>query len=231
MKKAIFVDGPSFSAILKAIGIYNWHFGEFLQILVNEVGEARELVNKPVYVSAESFLKPIEKALQAVGYETVAIGTEDSKDDEFIKREIRNLPPGSVDEIVLVSADLDYLEELKKKEESGVKVFVAATTENDPRRGGPIISDVLKNAFSFVELAQFKNRIMKSPFVPKPRREQDEAASQLSSSNGHLQNLEIKLQLRADSSEVAALWAHVAGIIAKHPSVEISSSVTNLKNP
>ncbi|MDO8424256.1 MAG: hypothetical protein Q7S54_01440 [bacterium] len=230
MRKAIFIDGPSFSNILKAIGIYNWDFAYFLEILTKEVGEARELVNKPVFVLPERFLVPIRKALQAVGYETVAVDSEDGKDDEFIKREIRNLPIGSVDEIVLVSADLDYLNTLKDKEASGVKIFIVATAENDSRRGSPMLSDVLKNAFSFVELAQYQERLMKSPYVSKPRRGQEHEIVQSLEKNNPPQTLlvfEAKLQMTTEAAEIAKFWADMALIIKKYPGIQVFSSTSS----
>lgn len=141
-----------------------------LQILLSEIGGARELIAKPVFTISDrfKFAEGQSKRVRTAGFEPTVMSTTGGADDQFIIGRIRELDPKKVAEIVLVAADRDYTPELSEKAAQGIKVFWVAVRGSN-RSGNPMISPDLEEIFEngkfhFVDLAQFKDRIMNTPW-------------------------------------------------------------------
>ena len=102
------------------------------------------------------------------------------QDDQYIIDQIRALPP-EVTEIVLVSSDQGYVECLRERAATGVKVFWAATRNVYPNQERRALSEDLEplfnSIFTFIELADFKDEIMRTPWVEKAHVERIASAS------------------------------------------------------
>lgn len=211
-KKAIFVDGQSFFHMTRNLGIGSIKFKQFMDILVKEIGDCRDLVEKPLYVINHAGALILRKPISYAGFYLLASRTGSGKDDKAIISRIENLPP-DVTEIVLVSTDSDYYPALQAKSESGVKVFVLATEQEQNRRS--TLSDLMKESFIFVELAQYKERIMRSEFVARDPNADSEAGT--SRAGRRMLVMEVAITMIDVPGIVGNFYADMADIIAKYP--------------
>lgn len=158
--KAIFVDGASLFHMGRVLGIGEFKFQALYDFLVNEVGECRNLFGRPFYVLSAEILDRKTKALSRAGFEGVNADTKNSLDDKFIIRKLREIDSNQVEEIVLVSADADYHSSLADKNGQGIRIYRVATKLPDPRHNRPMINMEIAEAFNFIELNDFKEKIM-----------------------------------------------------------------------
>lgn len=170
--KAIFVDGSSFWNMGRILGIKP-SFKELYTVL-SSIGDTPHLFGKPVYTLAPKAVS-LEKPLKAVGFEVVNLESTKEEDSVIINR-INSLSSRDITEIVLVSSDIaDYFDALRAKGVQGVKVSLVATKSPDPVSGRsslPLNFDNLLEENSwlrFVELLDFKDRIMEEPWRPTGR--------------------------------------------------------------
>ena len=164
--RAIFIDGGSLSWMREPLGIKEFENRGVYEVLVDHVGSA-PLVGKPVYTISVEGADKVGKKLKFIGFELV-VYTERGEDDRAIIDRIEKIDPTEVSEIVMVSADLDFAEALNKKAEAGVKIYWAATRNivsgKTPMIGRELERILTSGRFEFVELANFKGQLMRSPW-------------------------------------------------------------------
>lgn len=230
MTKAIYIDGPSFFHIGRVLGIGQFNFQALYRILVEKIGECREIFNgKPIYVLPSRKAQEMRKPLENVGFEVVACDPTESKDDKFIIREIKRLSVENISEVVLVSADGDYFACLEEKKGAGVKVYLVATAQNDPRRDTPMLSDITKGAFNFIELGDFKNEIMKRPWIDNPMADKTDVVTQQKEmrNNGAATLAKVNLKLVGCGATIGQLLSEVAVLTGRYRGIEVSCSITS----
>lgn len=154
-KKGIWIDGVSFWNVLTRVLRVQHDFNKIYHYLVYTIGTTEECFRPPRYV-----LNPraagLEKLVRGAGFDPVVISSHMSEDDEFIKEEISNVNPDEVGEIVIVTADGDYIPCLMEKARQGIHVIVVSTKVSDPRsqkRRMMVSSGLLNPMFTFIELA------------------------------------------------------------------------------
>lgn len=169
--KRIIVDGPS-AGNMGRVNAIKTDFIKFCKILVERVGGINLCSQTPEYIfppAAES----IRKALITAGFEPVLADTAGSADDAEIRRKIRLTDSRVVSELILVTCDLrDFLPELRAKKAEGIDIYIVATKTPDPRNGLPMLAadsiEIIDAEFHFVELADFKDEIMREQWVDRP---------------------------------------------------------------
>lgn len=227
-KKAIFVDGASFGYIKRALGIGSIKFNQLRNVLVREIGDCRDLVDRPFFVISHAGFLLMKKPLMHAGFYVFASRTGNGKDDGEIISRIENLGQ-DVSEIVLVSADSDFLPVLRRQVEQGKKVFIVATDKPDVISGRSMIAEHFKEEFArgvltFVELADFKEQIMRSE---RHRAEVSEESGD-SETTGRTQrrtvSMEFVISLVDAPGVVGNFFADMADILAKYPNVRSSSN-------
>lgn len=176
--KAVFVDGNSLFYMLKGLGIGKTKDPVLFEILTKEVGKASRCFGRPVLVLWSDQVKDNTRAKyleKVVGYELVSVEKKEGGEDdlEIIKR-IEALSPEEVSEIVLVSCDvMDFLPCLKAKIALGIKVWLVASRTLNSRGKSMLTSmvDLPSENIQFVELGEYSERIIREPWVDKPRKE------------------------------------------------------------
>ena len=160
-KKGIWIDGVAFWNMLTRVLRVRQDFNKIYDYFVHKIGTTEECIRPPRYV-----LNPraagLEKLVRGAGFDPVVISSHMSEDDEFIKEEISNVGPDEVGEIMLVTADGDYIPCLLEKARQGIHVIVVATKVPDVRsgRGRMMLSSGLLNPlFTFVELADICEKL------------------------------------------------------------------------
>lgn len=176
-KKAVFVDGPALSNMRPILGIDNVKHNVLFQVLTVEIGEKLEIISAPTFTISDrfKFAENHSKRLRLAGFEPKVMSTKGGADDQFIIDQIRALDPKEVGEIVIVAADRDYVECLREKAAQGIKIFWLAVLGSD-RSGFPMVARDLeeifeRGEFTFVDLSQFKDRLMRTPWIDRPRPE------------------------------------------------------------
>lgn len=136
-------------------------FNKIYHYLVYTIGTTEECFRPPRYV-----LNPraagLEKLARGAGFDPVVISSHMSEDDEFIKEEIGNISPDEVGEIVIVTADGDYISCLLEKARQGIHVIVVSTKVSDPlsqKRRMMVSSGLLNPLFTFIELADICEKL------------------------------------------------------------------------
>lgn len=176
-KKAVFVDGPSLSNMRPILGIDRLRHDVLFKILTGEIGEKREMVQPTIFTISDrfKFAEGMSKNVRMAGFEPKVMNTQGGADDQFIINQIRALDPKEVAEIVIVTADRDYVACLREKASQGIKVFWLAVHGLN-RYGRPMIAPDLeeifeRGEFTFMDLAQYKGHLMRTPWVDRPRPE------------------------------------------------------------
>lgn len=171
-KKAIFVDGENLKHMARGVFGVNVDFRVLLQILVEEIGQLKILAEgSPLIVTPESRDGRFEHSLGDIGFVVETIGTAGEADDIFIEDRIRAVDPKQVGEIIVVSADGRYIEELLRKREAGIKVYWVATkrlTLGDQKSMvGERLATYLGRELAFVELGDYMDRLTWSKYASK----------------------------------------------------------------
>lgn len=177
--KFVIVDGNSLFYILKAIGIGKVKDQVLFEILTKEIGGEGQCFGRPVLVlwsnevkNNTTRMKYLEKV---VGYEIVDVEKKiGGEDDQEIVKWIEALSPEDVSKIILVSCDvMDFLPCLRTKMSQGIKVWLVATKKVNSEGKSMLTSrlDLSSEGIEFVELGEYKDRIMREPWVDRPRKE------------------------------------------------------------
>lgn len=162
-RKTAIIDGASAAAMQDAIlgrsGRFNW--SELRRILSEEIGSL-PLAGDPI-ITTPPVLQPYLKTLRSAGFRVEPVTSINSQDDERIKELIARLTADTTGEIVIVTADQDFVRTLRRKVKEGIKVYWVATRCVAPGKG-PSIGVGLEalfaqKEFDFVELAQYHQEI------------------------------------------------------------------------
>lgn len=161
--KAVFVDGPSASRLRWPLGIDQIDYKGLYRVLCNKIGSCSALAAPPtITVHPERVMNGnhLGKIFAAAGFEVLPVESKGGLDDAVIKERIVGLDADKVKEIVIVTADKDFIPVLRQKAKSGIRVFWASTLMTDPQKGRHSLSrDVTElfssGVFSFVELSKF----------------------------------------------------------------------------
>lgn len=228
-KKAIFVDGQSLFHMTIALGIGSTKYNQLWNLLVKEIGDCRELFNRPFYTITHAGFLKMKKPITYAGFDLFATRTGNGKDDQEIITRINKLPEGSdeVSEIVLVAADGDYIPVLQKQAGQGKKIFVLAT-EALNREGRSMTSSQLKEEFNFVALDNFKAKIMRHEWRPYFDEEGGDADLEKSNRPRQLTNLEVVLTLTDGAGMVGNFFADLSDIVAKYPKMKMHTNTEPL---
>lgn len=181
--RVTFIDGSSLSYMRPVLGIGKYKFSALYEILTQEIGSRTVRAVPPTYVmsSSVSNLEGLRKDVELAGFRVEPIETTrgGGEDDRFINDQIKLLDPEEVGEIIIVSSDRGYAETLRAKKAEGIKKIYWLAVQGNGDQGYPIISISLidlfeRGDFVFVDLSQFKERIMRKPWVDKPRADRTE---------------------------------------------------------
>ncbi len=219
--KAVFIDGASFSHMLRAIGIWSPKTRELYEVLEKEVGTTSSLYGRPLYVCPEEYGGFPEKPYNSAGFEVIRQTTEGSLDDEEIRKTINSISSEQISELVLVTCDLlDYLDCLKAKAIQGVRIYIVATREPDAKDGcsrltGEFDQLMEENGFIFIELAQYKEKILFRPFY------------QNEDGNGKKNDSSVKfsaeIEFSGDSETAARLATALNAFFIQFPSLQVTT--------
>lgn len=171
-KRAIFVDGASAGGATKAaLGIAFYNFRGLYNVLVNKIriGEICPLAFPPIITLHPDKLidarpRGIAKDLAGAGFDIIPVASDGGADDKAIINQIRLLDPGEIGEVVVLTADKDFVPILQYKVSEGITVFWVSTERVDPKSGARCLSsDVLalckSKVFTFFELGKFSGEI------------------------------------------------------------------------
>lgn len=231
--KAIFVDGANLFNCGRILGIGRFNFAKLLEVLTN-IGDDKEIFERPVYTIPAYKMEQFGKVLNSTGFKPVEASSFHGSDDNFIKNGIINLPD-TVSEIVLVSADADFLTCIRAAARKGVKVFVVSTNTQDSNSGKTMISQQMKDEFSFVDLADFKDMIMLGPWIPKENLNNDDIENGVRSTGDgrgtqrgdKYRSLVIQITMDGRPSDIARLLDSMTQITADFPSVQMTINLTS----
>lgn len=155
---AVFGDGASLTHMqLTMLETDEWfNLRELFLVLTEKVGTEKKLAFQPM-ITVPDVRSQWAKALRTAGFRTHQATSRGARDDSAIIDAINALDE-TVTEIVILTADQDYVQALRKQAERGVKVYWVATRML--KKGRLSISAALnqlfeRGEFTFVELAQF----------------------------------------------------------------------------
>ena len=125
------MDGASTNRMKIALGIAIINFGGLYKLLVENVGTIRTLAFAPLITLHPDKLqraspRSLVKDCAGAGFEIIPVETIGGADDAAIKHRIANLDPKEVGEIVIVTADKDYVPPLRTKANEGVTIWWVA---------------------------------------------------------------------------------------------------------
>lgn len=168
MQKAIFIDGRSLNRLTRCIGVPSLNYKALLHILKMEVGACRELRHPPVitYYTLTEENKKFFNALRSMGFEILESVSTNGADDRLLIDRILQTDPAQVSELVLVSADSDFIALLREIKSRGVAdIYLAASREAMNERNSPMLGKRFEESFRngefhFFELAAFKNELV-----------------------------------------------------------------------
>ena len=161
---AIFVDFASLLSMSEPLGIARYNFRGIFEVLTRDVIEGAQFIRQPLCVIPYHLEKSLKNPLENAGFEVSAASTLRSIDDNIIRSEIDNLPPQTT-HILLITGDGGYLPFLQRKKESGVEIHILGTQQTGFRGNKSIADSYLDGYFKFVELLNFKNKIMAAPLT------------------------------------------------------------------
>ena len=175
--KAIFVDGPSTHHMGHAMNIARLNLFELHQLLTQEVGYSKELAAQPFATIRPSIGKNAVKPYRTAGFNALEVNGANGSDDQAIITRIQGLDPQKVSEVVIVSADQDYVPVLREKAQQGIKVFWVGCSAKGAI-GTPLMSPDLKtlfdSTFTFIDIMEHRERltgkakpVKTTPAVPK----------------------------------------------------------------
>lgn len=210
--KFIIVDGASLWHMMRILGVGKYNFKELQSILTKEVGFSAHCYGRPVYVLGKA--TSMAKVVAANGFEAVVTEGGANADDQEIIRRLTQLNQDEVSEVVLVSADGDYVDILKNKMGLGTRITVVATGRpSDWNEDRPMLSSAYAELFSsgaaFVELADYKDRLMIEPF--EDRRPQKKEVAPL------LRIVRVSMKLMLENEDIPDVTKVVSAILKCYP--------------
>lgn len=168
MQKAVFIDGRSFNALTRRIGVPSINYKGLLQILRMEIGECRTLWHRAVitYHTQTEKNRGFFDALHSMGFEVLESVSTNGADDRMLIDRILQTDPTEVSELVLVGADGDFIAPLREVKSRGIeRIYLASSREAINEQGSPMLGKRFEEAFEhgefeFFELAKFKNELI-----------------------------------------------------------------------
>ncbi len=150
------------------MGVPSLNYKELLRILRLEVGVCRDLRQPPVitYHLQTEENRHFLAALRERGFEVIESVAKDGADDQILIDRLAKVDPQEVSEVVMVSADSDFLNPLRKLKARGVKdIYLVASREARNDRGSLMLGLRYEEAFErgelhFFELARFKQELI-----------------------------------------------------------------------
>lgn len=207
--KAIFVDGASLWNMMRINGVGRFNVQELYAILTKEVGESSQCFGRPVYVTKKT--GSLAKVATGAGFEVLIFESYGAQDDKEIIRRIMRLTPEDVSEMTLVSADQDFIECLHQKMQVGIRVNVVATKKagdgDRPMLGGAF-QELFSEGAHFVELAEYKDRLMLAPF--EDRRMVEKRKERFA------RKVTVSMHFLVANEDVSALSRELAKVITKY---------------
>ncbi len=162
--KAIFVDNGSLEFMCRGLGLKRVDYGELFKILTSEIGEANLSFRKPLITIGENAKTQFVYVLRRIGFKVVFYTPGTGQDDQIIIDRIAEIDPNIITEIILVSADFDYVEVLSAMVGQKVSVYLVAARVKGARDGKEMLGQrydhFLGKVFHFVDLAQYKERLI-----------------------------------------------------------------------
>ena len=173
--KAIIIDGNALFNIMRIIGIGQWKDKELYDLLISCVGTSPPF-GKP-YITCKPEHTTKKKTLELIGYDVELAESRGGYDDLCIRKRIQSFSSNEVDEIIFVGADEDMVADLLKCAECGIRVTFVATLNEDPQSGRLMLAGHLQEliesgTFSFYELADKKDELMRMPWIERESQEQ-----------------------------------------------------------
>lgn len=217
--KAVFVDGASLGWMREPLGIGKYNLSGLYKVLTENIGSASPLHKRPIYTVNPDGMKTVGKNLRTIGFEPVLSEYQDH-DDQIIKNAIQAT---DADEIILVSADQDFVERVREKAQSGVKVYWVATdlpSRDGRSMMGSMLHDFIQNTenVEFVELAHLKKELMLAPWEVRERKPRGEEETKTRTKE--MKFVKITLSTSAPHDEIADVLRAVISVIAKFPSIK-----------
>ncbi len=218
--RAVFVDGASFSWMRKPLGIGRYDLSKLYSVLAEQIGyPGLKLWKWPVYTLTPEG-QAVGKILRTLGFDVI-LSEYPNHDDQTIISQIKALDPAVVKEIVLVSADQDFVDCVREKAQQGVKVYWTATifmANGETPMMSRVLLDFIEKTdnVTFVELGQFKGKLMREPWEERmPRIQAHEiVAVELP------RPIKITLSTLATRDEIADLLYEVTQVIIKFPDLK-----------
>jgi len=166
--RAVLVDGAAAWHMERQLFDRPCNLPELFSILAHDpqgkvsFGKVAKLAFKPM-ITVESTRDARSKSLRSAGFDTVVATSKGSRDDDFIISAIDHLDE-AVTELVILSADQDYVEPLRRAKARNPRLTVYWVATKMLERGRSTLSVTLqqlfaRDEFEFVELAQYHDRL------------------------------------------------------------------------
>lgn len=227
--RAVFVDGASLSWMREPLGIGKYNLSGLYEVLTKRVGQVlppAELLRRPIYTVNSEGMRAVSKNLKTAGFEPILFEYQ-GHDDQIIISQINGLSPVEVSEIVLVTADQDFVECVRDKAQKGVKVYWVATNYKSGD-GHPMVGQMLEEFIDktenveFVELANFKEQIMRASWEVRERQPQVGGEDEKKTQTEEIKFVKITLSTTATHDKIFEVLRAVMGVVAKFPEVKYS---------
>lgn len=160
-KKTAFVDSASLWHIGRCLG-YD-HISYFdLERIIAHTGIATEFARKPLMAVTKGAGPNIIENATLAGFEVMRT-VEKGADDAQIIQWLDAVDPTIVDEIILVSADSDFVPMMEKKTQQGIKTYWITSKNVQGTDGRPVVgkylASFLGDFFMFVDMDEFTEQI------------------------------------------------------------------------
>ena len=161
--KCACVDGASFSNMKLALGINDVNYPALRRTLAR-IGTCDHFAPRPIMTVDPRYVTKRNRLLTELdhaGFTAIPIASEHEEDDLVIRKHIRSAASGTA-EIVIVSADMGYMEALEEKAAQGIRIYWVATlaVHPDDQRcslSKRVIERCKRPGFQFIDLARYKN--------------------------------------------------------------------------
>lgn len=163
--KVAYIDGASLAGMMRSFGVRRINYPAFHKVLEEKVGTQGALAYPPpITMPPTTQGQPIEKVLRKSGFEPIFRTSDQSLDDAYIIDRLQAINPKYTSELILVSADQDFVPPLVRLAKRGVRIVTLATkVVRRPYMQNQISSTYSEHfaglPFSFVDLAAFVDDI------------------------------------------------------------------------
>lgn len=145
----------------RCLGFDHIHYHN-LERIIARIGMAAEFERKPLMVVTKGASSNIIRNATLAGFDVVRT-LEKGADDAHIIQWLAAVDPTTVDEIILVSADSDFIPMMEEKTRQGIRTYWVTSKNVWDTNGHPIVGNYLLSffdkIFTFIELDAYREEV------------------------------------------------------------------------